>query len=213
MTAAALSGRQWADLAYSLWHLVRAVQPAGALDPEGWAAKRDQIRERLEKALAVQNAVERGLSPVRTLSSQGLDDQTDPTWQGCDPGEHHMISIRVNSELIKYVEECAKCAWIDGASLSWWAEDAIKRFLPQNVQRIAVAVSTDPFAFVQSEGQELGMFEVLTQALAAAAHSGPNAPPERYGSILQALYAEIDRFQRLAVEQAKQAWKDGAAVG
>src|SRR4051812_29946605 len=109
-------------------------------------------------------------NPVRSLESHGIQDQSDDAfavvYENCD---HHMISIKVNSESIPYVERCSHCGWIDGASLEWWGHNIIKTSLSERAGRIALAAETEPFAFVQgSDGEDLTLEEILGQALGAA---------------------------------------------
>lgn len=150
-------------------------------------------------------------NPIRTLKSHGVEDQNSEKWHKtkcCESVEHHMISVRTNSRLVPFVEQCTDCSWIDGTSLDWWAEDASKRALSDRAQRIAVATETEPFAFVQSTGQRLELDEVLLQALAAASMcwesvaSAGKFEDQRAGDILVALRAEVQRFIRLAVRVA-----------
>jgi hypothetical protein len=151
-------------------------------------------------------------NPVRTLESHGVEDQTSEEWatkKCCDyfaGKQHHMISVKTNSRLVPFVEQCTDCSWIDGASLDWWAEDAIKGALSKRAQRIAVATETEPFAFVQSPSELLTLDEVLIQALAAASARGAElgskghaSDGQRETAILLALRAEIQRFMRIAI--------------
>lgn len=154
-------------------------------------------------------------NPVRTLESHGVEDQIADDWlevKSCSPDgtDHHMISIRTNGELVPYVERCRDCGWIDGASLNWWAQDAIKNQLSERAQRMAVASDTDPFAFVQSAHEDLDLHEVLGQALGAASTCWSEKQLFNVGefdgsratAVYEALVREVQRFQRLEVEQA-----------
>lgn len=105
-------------------------------------------------------------NPIRTLESHGVFENGSTGKQGeC---KHYMVSIRTGGERVMYVEQCVKCQWIDPASLDWWAENAIKLAGSDRAKRIAASASTEPFAFVQQEGEELTLTEILYQALGAA---------------------------------------------
>jgi hypothetical protein len=152
-------------------------------------------------------------NPVRTLKSYAVEDQTAPEFlevKSCSPDgtDHHMISIKTSSEMVPYVEQCQNCDWIDGASLNWWAENAIKESLSDRAKRIAVATESQPFAFVQNPHEELKLTEVLGQALGAVsvAWVGGTGSLEfdssRASAIYKALVQEVLRFQRLEIEEA-----------
>lgn len=160
-------------------------------------------------------------NPLRTLESVAIVDQTEPDvdWSRCEfrghPGagditlfkSHQMISFKTNS-IIGFVEQCERCGWIDAASLNWWAEDFLKQEISKRAQRIAVAIESQPFAFVQPPSGELSVAEVCAQALAAAAtltDEEGNFDRQRAVSILGRLSDEVERFQRLAVEKAQEA--------
>jgi len=142
--------------------------------------------------------------PVRTVESKAVILNLDAcTGMGI---EHYMISRRLaDGRLVRYVECCNKCGWVDETSLDWWAENAIKNAMPKRAQRIALAADSEPFAFVQSFGEELTLDEILVQALAASAHAGRGVKEKeaaRGAAILNALRAEVARFQRLAEARA-----------
>jgi hypothetical protein len=147
-------------------------------------------------------------NPVRMLPSHGVVDQTAEDWKPCEEAAHWMISVKTGSPKVPYVERCRDCGLIDASSLEWWADNAIKMSLSARAGRMAVATETEPFAFVQSECEELQLIEVLGQALGAASVCwvGGTGPLEfdgtRAKSVFTALLAEVERFQRLALEDA-----------
>ena len=160
-------------------------------------------------------------NPVRMLPSHGIEDQTSEEWQakksctskkGCAPPdtarEHHMISVKTGSAKVPYVEQCTDCSFIDATSLEWWADNAIKMSLSARAQRMAVAAESEPFAIVQDSREELAIEEVLGQALGAASMcwvGGTGAlefDGKRAGEVYLVLYREVQRFQRLALEDA-----------
>lgn len=149
-----------------------------------------------------------GPNPVRTLPSLGVIDQKSDDFEICPGMDCEMISIKVNSDQIRYVEQCRNCGWIDGASLSWWAEDAIKSSGSRLAQRIAVAASTEPFSFAQGSGEDLTLHEILYQALGAASmcwedvESAGVFNSSRAAAIGQALLAEVTRFQKIEAGKA-----------
>lgn len=146
-------------------------------------------------------------NPVRTLQSTAVVENS-PACPTNGEQTHEMISIKLGEASgVKYIERCVKCGWIDEASLNWWFENAIKQALPKRAQRIAVAASSESFAFVQSPHEELTLDEVLIQALAASQalgiQQGLNAvDAQRLTAIFIALRAEVMRFQRLAEARA-----------
>lgn len=73
-----------------------------------------------------------------------------------------------DSKFIRFVDRCDFCGWIDGAALDRWAESAFKEQLTKRAQNIAVAAETEPFAFVQREGEGLSIEEICFQALGSA---------------------------------------------
>jgi hypothetical protein len=161
-------------------------------------------------------------NPVRTLKSHGVEDQTSEDWnakKSCIgrprnsdvPAEaytHHMLSVKTWSTKVPYVEVCTDCGWIDGASLEWWADNAIKNSLNERARRIAVATETEPFAFVQGSDGDLDLTEILGQALGAASVCwvGGTGPLEfdsvRAARIFTALRGEIARQFDLERENA-----------
>lgn len=142
-------------------------------------------------------------NPVRTLPSIGVVDQLAEDFPICQEMDCEMQSIKVNSKEIRYVERCRVCGWIDGMSLSWWAEDAIKQSGSKLAQRISVATQSDPFRFVQGSREDLTLDEILGQALGAASvcwskedlMSSGTFNSIRAQQIWTALRAEIMRFQ------------------
>lgn len=143
-------------------------------------------------------------NPVRTLESHAVVENRKGD-EGCvsDSGEHYMRSIRTGADKVVYVEQCATCLWIDPASLDWWADNAIKTALSARAQRIAIATETEPFAFVQQQGEALTLIEIVYQALGAASvcweHKDLLAAgmfdSTRAKAIGDALMAEIHRAQ------------------
>lgn len=157
--------------------------------------------------------------PARTLESHGIQDQTDPDghWSkqwSCDNSlnrtEHHMISVKTNSGHVPYVERCAHCGWIDGMSLNWWVDNAIKCQINARMRRIAVSAESEPFAFVQSSIEELPLEEILFQALGAASLAWEGSETfdvnrfkgDRARAISDALLAEVQRYIDLARQDA-----------
>lgn len=153
-------------------------------------------------------------NPVRTLESHGVEDQTSDEWKAkksClrDGGTHHMISVKTDSELVRYVEQCTDCSWIDPASLTWWAENAIKVSMSKRAQRIAIAASQTPFAFIQTSGEDLTLEEIIFQALGAASMCwiGGNGDLEfdssRAKEIGLAVMREVDRAMHLVQHKGR----------
>jgi hypothetical protein len=105
-------------------------------------------------------------NPVRTNESHALEENL--VGKTCQEIGHYMISIKTGAKLVRFVERCAECGWIDPASLDWWAEDAIKNSNSERSKRIAIAAETQPFQFVQSSGEQTTLEEILFQALGAA---------------------------------------------
>lgn len=81
---------------------------------------------------------------------------------------HLMTAHMGGGVLVKSVEICNPCGWINFAALDGYAEAAIKESMDRRAQRIAVAAQTEPFSFVQMPGDELTFEEVVFQALGAA---------------------------------------------
>lgn len=105
---------------------------------------------------------------------------------------HHMVSHSGGGELVKSVDKCSFCGWIDFAALDRWAELAIKNAGSQRAQRIGMAASLEPFTFVQQAGEELALEEILSQALGAASMCWIPRPST----------AEFDGSQALRIFQA-----------
>lgn len=117
---------------------------------------------------------------------------------------HHMVSHSAGKK-VRWVEICSLCRWIDKDALDGWADNAIKESLSARAQRIAVAIETEPFAFVQSSSQVLQIEEILLQALAAAHELGIKqglhaSDGQRLTQIYKAVLAEA----KAAVAAAKQ---------
>lgn len=165
-------------------------------------------------------------NPVRTLPSYGVEDQTSEEWQlkkacpqqveGIVRGTHHMVSVKTGAPGVPWVEQCQNCGWIDAASLQWWADNAVKMSLAERAQRIAVAVDTEPFAFVQRPDEELTLDEVLGQALGAASTCWSEKQVlqagefngSRAAAIYRALRAEVERFMKLDRQAALQSLQE-----
>jgi hypothetical protein len=148
-------------------------------------------------------------NPVRTLESHAIQLNID----GCaNLGvEHYMVSRKLGTErLVRFVEQCRKCGWVDESSLDWWAEDSIKSALSKRAQRIAVAAESEPFSFAQSSHTDLDLDDLLAQALAAASMCWSREDlmnngvfkDQRAKEIMTALRAEIMRMQSLAEAKA-----------
>lgn len=147
------------------------------------------------------------------IESSRISDQTSPGWtrQACKVGDgeqgHLMISIKVLSELVPYVEQCEYCGWIDPTALQFHGENAIKNAQTNRAKRIAVAVESEPFQFAQSSTEELTLDEILGQALGAASvcwesiEAAGVFDSTRAGVVFRALKAEVDRALLLAKEQ------------
>jgi hypothetical protein len=130
-----------------------------------------------------------------------------PSSGGTEP---HWMASQSAGKLVRFVEICKLCGWIDAEALDGWAENAIKVNATENAQNIALAAGTKPFAFVQREEDGLKLEEVLGQALGAASMCWDH--PDRAGifnsrrakEIYVRLYAEVRRFQRLETKE----WRD-----
>jgi hypothetical protein len=113
-----------------------------------------------------------------------------------------MVSISAGN-LVRFVERCSFCGWIDGAALDGWAENAIKLSITERAQTIAVAAGTQPFAFVQMGEKDLTLEDVIIQALGAASvawESPENAgrpDSDRAQQIFMRLRGEIIRFMNI----------------
>lgn len=151
-------------------------------------------------------------NPVRTLSSVGLEINEDGTRCQDRGNDHKMISIKLSPDsAVKFIERCHVCGWIDEASLAWWVEDAIKLSLSKRAQRIAIAASQTPFAFVQTAGDDLTLEEILFQALGAASMCWVGGTGDlefdssRAKEIGLALMREVDRAMHMAQHTGRQA--------
>jgi hypothetical protein len=143
--------------------------------------------------------------------SLGVQDQTDEAfaavYENCD---HRMVSIKTGSEMVPWVERCQDCGLIDPRALEQVGHQIVKKSLSERASRIAVATETEPFAFVQSVHEELDLPEVLGQALGAASvcweeralFGAGTFDESRARAILIALTREVERFQKLALEDA-----------
>lgn len=145
-------------------------------------------------------------NPVRTFESHGVAEN----FEVCPDSNHHMVSIKTGATLVRFVERCTVCGWIDAASLDWWAEDAIKQSLSARAARMAVAAEALPFSFVQSSGEDLTLEEVLFQALGAASMcwvggtGGLEFDSVRAKEIGVALVGEVNRALHMAQHKGRQ---------
>lgn len=122
---------------------------------------------------------------------------------------HHMSSYTTGSKDIPWIERCSFCGWIDGDALQRYADAIKKMSVAERAQRIAIAMGTEPFAFVEVLEHEtaLTLDEILAQALGAASMSWVGGTGElefdstRAKQIWTALKAEVDRA--IEVEQAE----------
>jgi hypothetical protein len=118
--------------------------------------------------------------------------------------------------MVRFVEQCSLCCWIDGRALDGWAEAAIKESASKMAQRIAIATETEPFKFVQQHGQVLTLREILFQAMGAASvcwserslMDAGEFDSTRAKRIAEALQAEVDRALRHAGAETSKAWSD-----
>lgn len=145
--------------------------------------------------------------------STRVEDQTAEAWDGDDvcfadgaPG-HRMVSVKVASPAVPFIERCEVCGFIEPDALTAHAENWAKQVLPRRAQRIAVAVETDPFQFVQPPSGELPLLEIMAQSFAAlATHVAEHAAKgwattgKRETSIMRAALAEIERLIRIDKE-------------
>lgn len=150
-------------------------------------------------------------NPVRRLPSVGLEINEDGTRCQDRGGEHKMISIKLAPDgAVKFIERCELCGWIDEASLQWWVDDAIKLSISKRAQRIAIAASQTPFAFIQTRGEDLTLEEIMFQALGAASMCwiGGTGDAEfdssRAKEIGLALMREVDRAMHMAQHAGRQ---------
>jgi hypothetical protein len=72
------------------------------------------------------------------------------------------------AKLIRSIRSCDRCGWVDPDNLDVWAESAYVELLDGMSQRIAMATSVTPFAFVVQTDVPLTLTEGISQALAAA---------------------------------------------
>lgn len=131
--------------------------------------------------------------PTATYCPNSENDPDDPTYR-----PHLMQSRMGGGKLVRSVEICMGCQWIDFAALDGWAENAIKENLSRRAQRIAVASDTEPFAFVERSDEVLSMSEIAFQALGAASMCWEPRPTgvfdsTRARSIGEAFMRELDR--------------------
>lgn len=119
-----------------------------------------------------------------------------------------LMDIKTGAEKIRMITQCTRCGWVDPASLDRWAEDAIKSSISTRAQNIAVAAGTEPFTFVDREGQPLPLVEAVFQALGAASMCWENIQAagefnsERATVIGQAVMYEINTALAAAREDA-----------
>lgn len=120
-----------------------------------------------------------------------------------------MVS-RSAGQKVRWVEICSLCGWIDGAALDGWADNAIKESLSARAARMAVAAETQPFAFVQSSGEDLTLEEILFQALGAASMCWVGGTGElefdstRAKEIGLAVVSEVNRALHMAQHKGRQ---------
>ena len=148
-------------------------------------------------------------NPVRTLESHAVHLNV-PACTNLDR-EHHMVSIKLGDDTsVGYVEICTRCNWIDEKSLQWWVDDAIKLSLSKRAQRIAIAASQTPFAFIQTRGEDLTLEEIMFQALGAASMCWVGGTGDlefdssRAKEIGLALMREVDRAMHMAQHAGRQ---------
>jgi hypothetical protein len=106
--------------------------------------------------------------------------------------------------MVRSVDICSLCGWIDFAALDGWAENAIKLSLAKRAQAAGVASGTRPFAFVVlGDAADLSLDDLLVQAFTAVSEIPRNedGTPERGRAteIYHKLRAEIQRMIRIAV--------------
>lgn len=127
------------------------------------------------------------------------------------PIDGHGMVARSGGSKVRFVEICQYCGWIDGAALDAYADNAVKESLTARAGRIAVAVETEPFRFIQPSSGNLPLREILLQALAAAYHvgvmTGVNGP--RMLDILNRTQSEVERLIRLGAEGEHNGIADG----
>ena len=134
-----------------------------------------------------------GQGPSATYCPNSENDPDDPTYR-----PHLMQSRMGGGKLVRSVEICMGCNWIDFAALDGWAENAIKESLERRAQRIAVATETEPFAFVERSDEVLSMSEIAFQALGAASMCWEPRPTGEFDgtrarAVGEAFMRELDR--------------------
>lgn len=83
-----------------------------------------------------------------------------------------MGPVETGSQIIKFIDQCSRCGWVDPASLDRWAEHWYKSRLDMTMARTALAAVGEPFAFVRGSERDLTLSEAVSQALAAATAMG-----------------------------------------
>lgn len=146
-------------------------------------------------------------NPIRTLESVGMQPNRDDV---CAPGECEMVSIKMMSGDIKYVEQCRKCQHIDESSLQWWVDDAIKTSMSKRAQLISVAAESEPFQFAQMRGEALTLREVLYQSLGAASMCwvGGTGSLEFDSSRATAIGEALEREVNRALTMVQEPWAE-----
>jgi hypothetical protein len=104
-----------------------------------------------------------------------------------------MGPVDIGSEIIKTIDQCSRCGWVDPASLDRWAEDWYKRRMDMVMSRTALAAVGEPFTFVRGSERDITLDEGLAQAMAAATAMGQGQVTiERTQQIFKELRALID---------------------
>jgi hypothetical protein len=101
------------------------------------------------------------------------------------------MPIETGAKLIRVMEQCTRCGWVNPAALDRWAEQSSIERMDAASQRAALAASGEPFTFVQSSDVPLSVREALSQALAAATMLGTPPDVSRAQRIFQQMYAYI----------------------
>lgn len=140
--------------------------------------------------------------PTATYCPDSEFNPEDPTYR-----PHNMVTKMGPGKMVRSVDFCMGCDWIDFAALDRYAEAAIKESMTERAQRIAVASETEPFAFVQRSDEVLSMSEIAAQALAAATLMERNDTfsDKRAQQIHRAL---MDEIWMLGRQERKQAIRD-----
>lgn len=109
--------------------------------------------------------------------------------------------VETGSGIIKTVEQCSRCGWIDPASLDRAAEDWYKRRQAGSgaEMRTAMAISGEPFTFVRSSEADITLDEAIGQALGAASMCWEH--PERAGTFNSSRAARIYTQLRLLLQE------------